>query len=139
MLDYLDSRSERKQEKPFLIYYGFSHPHDERWGRDDLNQKYGVRNVNEPPSSVSDQAPSVPVSWLPKHPFHHGHPDLRDEVRVPGVMSSRSEATVRNELGREYACIENIDDQVGLVIEKLKTMGELETLTSFTPPIMESR
>jgi len=131
VLDYLDSRSERKQEKPFLIYFGFSHPHDERWGRDDLNQKYGVLNVNEPPSSVSNQAPSVPVSWLPKHPFHHGHPDLRDEVRVPGVMTSRSEATVRNELGREYACIENIDDQVGLVIEKLKTMGELENTYIF--------
>ena len=41
-------------------------------------------------------------------------------------MTSRTESTVRNELGREYACIENIDDQVGLVIEKLKTMGELE-------------
>ena len=41
-------------------------------------------------------------------------------------MTSRTEATVRNELGRDYACIENIDDQVGLAIEKLKAMGELE-------------
>ena len=41
-------------------------------------------------------------------------------------MTSRTEATVRNELGREYACIENIDDQVGLVINKLQSMGELE-------------
>jgi arylsulfatase A-like enzyme len=63
---------------------------------------------------------------LPQHPFPDGHPNLRDEVRVPGVMTSRTEATVRNELGREYACIENIDDQVGLVIEKLRAMGELE-------------
>ena len=38
-----------EKKKPFLIYFGFSHPHDERWGRDDLNQKYGVRNVKEPP------------------------------------------------------------------------------------------
>jgi arylsulfatase A-like enzyme len=61
---------------------------------------------------------------LPKHPFPDGHPNLRDEVRVPGVMTSRTEATVRNELGREYACIENIDDQIGLVVNKLKEMGE---------------
>ena len=38
--------------------------------------------------------PRVPVSWLPEHPFHHGHVDLRDEVRVPGVMTSRTDATV---------------------------------------------
>ncbi|MED5280341.1 MAG: sulfatase-like hydrolase/transferase [Verrucomicrobiota bacterium] len=79
-----------------------------------------------PPTTVSDRAPRVPVSWLPEHPFHHGHVDLRDEVRVPGVMTSRTEATVRNELGREYACIENIDDQVGLVLGKLEQMGELD-------------
>ena len=85
-----------------------------------------MKNVNSPPTQVSEQAPRVPISWLPKHPFPDGHPDLRDEVRVPGVMTSRTEATVRNELGREYACIENIDDQVGLAIEKLKAMGELE-------------
>ena len=66
---------------------------------------------------MSDDSPRVPVSWLPQHPFPDGHPNLRDEVRVPGVMTSSTEATVRNELGREYACIENIDDQVGLVIE----------------------
>lgn len=131
VLDYLDSRIQRKQKKPFLIYFGFSHPHDERWGRDDLNQKYGVRNVKEPPTEVSDQAPRVPVSWLPKHPFPDGHPNLRDEVRVPGVMTSRTEATVRNELGREYACIENIDEQVGLVLEKLRKMGELENTYVF--------
>ena len=127
VLDYLNARATQKEEKtPFLIYFGFSHPHDERWGRDDLIEKYGVRNLDAPPTTVSDRAPRVPVSWLPEHPFHHGHVDLRDEVRVPGVMTSRTEATVRNELGREYACIENIDDQVGLVLGKLEQMGELE-------------
>ena len=126
LLDYLEGRAKQKNRKPFLAYFGFSHPHDERWGRDDLNKKYGVENVKSPPSEVSEESPMVPVSWLPKHPFPDGHPNLRDEVRVPGVMTSRTEATVRNELGREYACIENIDDQVGLVIEKLKKMGELK-------------
>ena len=126
LLDYLDDRIKRKAKKPFLAYFGFSHPHDERWGRDDLNEKYGVSNVKSPPSEVSNESTRVHVFWLPAHPFPDGHPGLRDEFRVPGVMTSRSEATVRNELGREYACIENIDDQVGLVVEKLKKMGELE-------------
>ena len=81
LLDYLKQRTEQKTRKPFLAYFGFSHPHDERWGRDDLNKKYGVENVKSPPT-VSSKAPRVPVSWLPRH-FPDGHPNLRDEVRVP--------------------------------------------------------
>ncbi len=126
VLDYLDHRAAQNEQKPFFIYFGFSHPHDARIGRDDLLSKYGVKNVTDPPTQVSSNSPKLPISWLPQHPFHHGHPDLRDEVRVPGVNTSRTEATVRNELGREYACIENIDDQIGLVIKKLKSMGELK-------------
>ena len=68
---------------------------------------------------MSDDSPKVPVSWLPQHPFPDGHPNLRDEVRGAGRHDIKDQATVRNELGREYACIENIDDQVGLVITKL--------------------
>jgi arylsulfatase A-like enzyme len=33
---------------------------------------------------------------------------------------------MRNELGREFACSENIDTQVGRVLDKLKQMGELD-------------
>ena len=100
-------------------------------GWEELLKKYHASNVKSPPTDVSSGAPRLPISWLPKHPFHHGHPDLRDEVRVPGVMRSRTEATVRNELGREYACIENIDIQIGLVVKKLKEMNELDNTYIF--------
>ncbi len=133
VLDYLEERKKRKQKKPFMIYFGFSHPHDARIGRADLLKKYGSVNQIDPPSQINPLAPKLPLSWLPEHPFHHGHPGLRDEVRVPGVQASRTEATVRNELGREYACIENIDDQVGLVMRKLEETGEIKnTFIIFT-------
>jgi len=61
-----------------------------------------------------------------KHPFFHGHPELRDEERVSGVWKRRDTLTVRNELGREYACSENIDTQLGKVLKKLEDMGELD-------------
>ena len=131
VLNYLNERSKQDEKKPFFIYFGFSHPHDARNGRDDLLKKYGAENVKDPPVKLNNNAPRLPVSWLPEHPFHHGHPGLRDEVKVPGVLTSRTEATVRNELGREYACIENIDDQVGLVIKKLKSLGEFENTYIF--------
>ena len=48
-------------------------------------------------------------------------------------MNIDHEATVRNEIGRNYACIENIDTQVGRVLAKLDAMGELEnTYVLFT-------
>jgi arylsulfatase A-like enzyme len=47
-------------------------------------------------------------------------------VAVKGVWQNRDEVTIRNEMGREYACSENIDIQVGRVLDKLEEMGELK-------------
>ena len=58
--------------------------------------------------------------------FHDGHPGLRDEVKVPGVWERRDERTIRNEIGRQFACSEYIDQQIGRVLAKLKAMGELD-------------
>lgn len=114
------------KRKPFLMYFGFSHPHDTRTGIDALLKKYGAVNTSKPPTTVNPKAPPLPLGYLPKHPFQFRVRGARDEEKVKGVMQSRTEATIRNELGREYACIENIDLQIGRVIAKLKQMGELD-------------
>lgn len=123
---FLVKRGEEKQRRPFLMYLGFSHPHDPRIGRDDLLKKYGAVNTAQPPTEVNPKAPPLQINYLPAHPFPHGHPKLRDEERVRGVFKSRTEATIRNELGREYACIENIDEQIGRVLKQLEAIGELD-------------
>jgi len=125
VMTYLTKRQATRDEDPFLIYFGFSHPHDPRNGRSDLLAKYGASNT-EVPDTPNPKAPPLQINYLPEHPFHHGHPGLRDETKVQGVMKNRDEATIRNELGREYACIELIDMQVGRVLAKLKAMGELD-------------
>ncbi len=124
VLDYLNEREANRDDDPFLIYFGFSHPHDPRNGKPELLAKYGADNdiVPEEPHSKS---PPIPINYLPAHPFHHGHPGLRDEVAVQGVMERRDEPTIRNELGREFACSENIDTQIARVLAKLEAMGEL--------------
>lgn len=128
VLEYLDEREAAKDEDPFFIYFGFSHPHDVRDGTPELLAKYGATNHRDkqslPPAHT--RQPTLPINWLPEHPFHHGHPGLRDEVSVSGVWERRDERTIRNELGREFACSENIDIQVGKVLEKLEAMGELD-------------
>jgi choline-sulfatase len=128
ILNYLKQRESSGDTRPFLIFFGFSHPHDTRDGKPELLAKYGAVNHadrNTLPRTNAKQ-PAMPVNYLPSHPFHHGHPGLRDEVAVSGVWENRDEKTIRNELGREFACSENIDAQIGRVLEKLAAMGELE-------------
>ncbi|MDD7983902.1 sulfatase-like hydrolase/transferase [Lentisphaera marina] len=130
VLNFLNQRETKTAKKPFLIYYGFSHPHDDREGTPELLKKYGAynhRDKNTPPVLNPEwPTPKLPFNYLAEHPFHHGHPGLRDEVSAPGIWRRRDEATIRNELGREFACSENIDIQIDRVLKKLELMGELD-------------
>lgn len=133
VLEYLQQRERENDQDPFLIYFGFSHPHDPRNGKPELLAKYGAVNHADretlPP--IDSKQPKLPENYLPEHPFHHGHPGLRDEVAVSGVWEKRDERTIRNELGREMACSENIDVQIGRVLQKLREMGELDNTYIF--------
>lgn len=128
VLEYLNARQQAKDTDPFFIEFGFSHPHDERDGRPELLAKYGATNHTDKsrPPSLNSSMPPLPVNYLPAHPFPHGHPGLRDEVDVSGVWERRDEATIRNEIGRQFACSENIDIQIGRVLKKLEELGELD-------------
>jgi arylsulfatase A-like enzyme len=128
VMEYLAQRESTRDTKPFLIYFGFSHPHDERDGTPELLAKYGAVNHTDKsaPPPANPKQPKLPPNYLPAHPFHHGHPGLRDEVAVSGVWERRDERTIRNELGREFACSENIDIQIGRVLKQLEAMGELD-------------
>lgn len=128
VLNYLNDRETKKDEKPFFIYLGFSHPHDTRDGTPELLAKYGAVNHEDPSTlpPTNEKQPALPVNYLPAHPFEIGHPNLRDEVAASGVWTNRDTATIRNENGRELACVENIDIQIGKVLKRLEDMGELE-------------
>ena len=128
VIDYLTERETSKEEKPFLVYLGISHPHDTRDGTPELLEKYGAVNHRDTASlpPANPKQPVLPANYLPKHPWDQGHNNLRDEVKVSGVWRNRDEQTIRNELGRENACAENIDIQLGKVLSKLEAMGELD-------------
>ena len=53
-----------------------------------------------------------------------GAPPGPDEVKVSGVWERRDKHTIRNEIGRQFACSEYIDQQIGRVLTKLKEMDE---------------
>jgi arylsulfatase A-like enzyme len=133
VLSYLGDRQAAKDTRPFFIFFGFSHPHDTRDGTPELLDRYGAVNHADPNSlpPASPRQPPLPPNYLPAKPFPDGHPGLRDEVAVSGVWTNRDERTIRNELGREYACVENIDLQIGRVLKQLAAMGELENTYIF--------
>ncbi len=133
VMNYLNEREAAKDADPFLIYFGFSHPHDTRDGRPELLEKYGAVNHTDNSSlpPANPKQPELPVNYLSAHPFAHGHPGLRDETTVSGVWEKRDERTIRNELGREFACSEAIDIQLGRVLTKLEAMGELDNTYIF--------
>ncbi len=133
VLDYLGERKSKSDKRPFFIHLGFSHPHDVRDGTPELLAKYGATNHTDastlPPTNTAQ--PPLPPNWLPAHPFNNTDMKVRDEVNVSGVWQRRDEATIRNEIGREYACAEYIDQQIGRVLAKLEEMGELENTYIF--------
>jgi choline-sulfatase len=133
VLDYLGERKTSKDERPFFIYFGLSHPHDIRDGTPELLAKYGATNHRDPssPPPAHPKQPPLPPNWLPAHPFDNTIGNVRDETSVSGVWKRRDEATIRNEIGREYACSENIDIQIGRVLKRLEEMGELDNTYIF--------
>ncbi|MDA7640819.1 sulfatase-like hydrolase/transferase [Opitutaceae bacterium] len=128
VMEYLEERESTGDADPFLIYFGFSHPHDTRDGTPELLDKYGAVNHVDPNSfpEANSLQPALPPNYLLGHPFPFRLPGARDEERVSGVWTNRDQRTIRNELGREFACSENIDIQIGRVLQKLEAMGELD-------------
>jgi choline-sulfatase len=133
VLEYLAERKQSRSTQPSLIYYGFSHPHDERDGTPQLLAKYGaVNHLDEKtPPSLHSLQPPLPVSYLSQHPFENTDSGVRDEVAVSGVWRNRDEASIRNEIGRQNACSENIDIQIGRVMAELEAQGQLENTYVF--------
>jgi choline-sulfatase len=127
VLDYLGERKDKKDGRPFFIYFGLSHPHDIRDGTPELLAKYGATNHKDPSTAppAHPKQPPLPPNWLPAQPFDNTAGNVRDETSVSGVWKRRDEATIRNETGREYACAENIDIQIGRVLARLEETGEL--------------
>ncbi|MEW6303548.1 MAG: sulfatase-like hydrolase/transferase [Verrucomicrobiota bacterium] len=134
VLEYLEQRQAAKDTDPFLIYFGFAHPHDPRNGLPELLAKYGAINHTNPAAlpPANSKQPPLPANYLPAHPFPTTLlPDQRDETKAIGVWTNRDERTIRNERGRYFACIENIDRQIGRVLKKLEAMGELDNTWIF--------
>ena len=139
----ISSSAQAAQDRdPFLIYFGFSHPHDPRNGTPELLAKYGATNHDDPNTlpAANPKQPPLPANYLPAHPFPTTLlPDQRDETQVSGVWKNRDERTIRNELGRYFACSENIDHaDRPRACKSSKRWASWRTRTSSTRPTTAS-
>jgi arylsulfatase A-like enzyme len=69
------------------------------------------------------------MNFLPQHPIDNGEMVVRDEKLLPWP---RTVEAVRKEIGDYYACISHLDEQIGRILEVLRSTGlDKNTLVVF--------
>lgn len=107
-----------QKSTPLFLHVNFTATHDPlHWPR-------GMENLHKAADIV------LPDNFRPQHPFDHGNINGRDEVIVP---APRTAEDVQRERAVYYTLLENLDAQVGRMLQALKDQGMIErTLIIFT-------
>lgn len=109
---------ERKVDRPFFLHVNFTAPHDPLIIPPGYEGKYSPDEMR------------LPDNFLPRHPFDHGNINGRDEQLLP---LPRTEAEIREEIAAYYAVIDDMDRQIGRLLEKLDETGKRNnTVVIFT-------
>jgi arylsulfatase A-like enzyme len=66
---------------------------------------------------------SVPVNFMPKHPFNNGELKIRDEMLA---SFPRDPAEIKIHIRDYYAMLSHMDDEIGKIIQSLKESGLYE-------------
>lgn len=100
---------QKDAQNPFLMYVAFSSPHDPRTPPTWYGHSYKPDDV------------SLPVNYLPEHPFDNGELVIRDETLLP---FPRTKEAVKTEIAKYYSMISEVDYQIGRILEELKKIGK---------------
>lgn len=106
-VDFLGQQENSKD--PFLMYVAFTSPHDPRTPPTWYGHSYKPADV------------SLPVNFLPEHPFDNGELVIRDETLLP---FPRTKEAVKVEIAKYYSMISEVDYQLGRILQKLKEIGK---------------
>ena len=97
------------KEDPFLLYVGFTSPHDPRQAPKEYVDRYPAGKV------------AVPQNYQPEHPFDQGDAKVRDELLAP---FPRSRTAVQVHRSEYYAHVTYLDHQIGLILDALDKSGK---------------
>jgi len=111
---WADTAAERLRDlaakpDPFLLYVGFTSPHDPRQAPKEFVDRYPAEKV------------VVPANYLPEHPFDQGDAKVRDEVLAPFPRTPEAVQLHRSEY---YAHVTYLDHQVGRILDALEASGK---------------
>ena len=95
--------------KPFFTYVAFTSPHDPR----NAHPSYG--------HLPDGDTIKLPPNFLPEHPFDNGELRIRDEELLP---VPRTASDMRNDLANYYGMVNELDVQVGRILDALRESGE---------------
>lgn len=102
---------EQKSDSPWMMHVNFTAPHDPLFVPPGLEGKYQTENM------------ALPGNFAPEHPFDHGNFSGRDESLLHWP---RTETAVKDLLRVYYAVIDDMDAQIGRILEALEISGQRE-------------
>jgi arylsulfatase A-like enzyme len=95
------------RSKPFFIYLAPPVPHDPRVAPATFVSMYDPNKL------------SLSRNFMPEHPFDNGELKIRDELLA---AHPRTPQEMRRHLADYYACISDLDEQVGRLLDVLKQL-----------------
>jgi arylsulfatase A-like enzyme len=101
----------RKGKEPFFVYLGPPVPHDPRVAPPQFHALYDPAKI------------TLPKNFMPEHPFDNGELKVRDEMLAP---HPRTPEVMKKHLADYYACITNLDHEIGRIIAHLQATGQFE-------------
>ncbi|MGL6076957.1 MAG: sulfatase-like hydrolase/transferase [Fimbriiglobus sp.] len=110
-IQFLKSRTEAKEAKPFYIYLAPPVPHDPRDAEPEFHKLYDATKIPLSPA------------FMPLHPFDNGEMTVRDEQLAPWP---RTPENTKKQLAEYYACITGLDYHVGRIFAELKANHQWE-------------
>jgi arylsulfatase A-like enzyme len=110
-IQFLKSRTEAKETKPFYMYLAPPVPHDPRNAEPQFHKLYDAAKIPLSPA------------FMPLHPFDNGEMTVRDETLAPWP---RTPENTKKQLAEYYACITGLDHHIGRIFAELKASGQWE-------------
>jgi len=116
-VDFLSNAA--KSDKPFFMYLAFNAPHDPRQSPKSFVDMYPLSRIK------------MPVNFLPEYPYKDKigcSKGLRDEKLAP---FPRTENAIKVNRQEYYAIITHMDQQIGRILDALKTSGKADNTWIF--------
>jgi arylsulfatase A-like enzyme len=102
---------QQETDKPWFLHVNFTAPHDPLIMPPGYEKRYSADSM------------VIPKNFLPEHPFDHGNFKGRDESLMAWP---RTPAAVRDVLRVYYSVIDDLDRQVGRILQALDKSGQAE-------------